>query len=32
MDFLVMGNYLYDKQSQPPWPKDESWKKEFALD
>jgi carbamoyltransferase len=32
MDFLVMGNYLYDKQSQPSWPKDESWKKEFALD
>jgi carbamoyltransferase len=32
MDFLVMGNYLYDKQNQPPWPKDESWKKEFALD
>ncbi len=32
MDFLVMGNYLFDKQSQPPWPKDESWKKEFALE
>jgi len=32
MDFLVMGNYLYDKQDQPSWPKDESWKKEFALD
>jgi len=32
MDFLVMGNYLYDKQNQPSWPKDESWKKEFALD
>ena len=32
MDYLVMGNYLYDKNSQPPWPKSESWKKEFALD
>jgi carbamoyltransferase len=32
MDFLVMGNYLYDKQNQPPWPRDDSWKKEFALD
>ena len=32
MDYLVMGNYLYDKNSQLPWPKSESWKKEFALD
>jgi len=32
MDFLVMGNYLYDKNNQPAWPKNESWKKEFSLD
>jgi carbamoyltransferase len=32
MDYLVMGNYLYNKKNQPPWPKSESWKKEFALD
>jgi carbamoyltransferase len=32
MDYLVIGNYLFDKKNQPPWPKDESWKKEFALD
>jgi len=32
MDYLVIGNYLYDKNNQPLWPKDESWKKEFALD
>ncbi len=32
MDYLVMGNYLFDKGNQPLWLKDESWKKEFALD
>jgi carbamoyltransferase len=32
MDYLVMGNYLFDKKEQPLWPRDESWKKEFALD
>ncbi len=32
MDYLVMGNYFFDKNNQPSWPKDESWKKEFALD
>ena len=32
MDCLVMGNYLFIKSEQPLWPKDESWKKEFALD
>jgi len=32
MDYLVMGNCLFDKKNQPSWPKDESWEKEFALD
>lgn len=32
MDYLVMGNYLFDKNIQPEWPKDETWKEEFPLD
>ena len=32
MDYLVMGNYLFDKDKQPEWPKDETWKEEFPLD
>jgi carbamoyltransferase len=32
MDYLVMGNCLFDKKEQPLWPRDESWEKEFALD
>lgn len=32
MDYLVMGNYFFDKNNQLLWPKDESWKKEFSLD
>ena len=32
MDYLVMGNFLFEKNNQPLWIKDESWKKEFALD
>lgn len=32
MDYLVMQNILLDKAKQPKQKKDESWKKEFALD
>ncbi len=32
MDYLVLGDFLLDKKEQPALPKDESWKKEFALD
>ena len=32
MDYLVMQNILLDKAEQPKQKKDESWKKEFALD
>jgi carbamoyltransferase len=33
MDYLVIGNHLYDKKTQPAWPgKDEDWMKEFELD
>ncbi len=32
MDFLVVGNYLFDKRTQPEWPEKDNWKEEFALD
>jgi len=32
MDYLVMGNYLFDKKQQQPLEKDTDWKKEFELD
>lgn len=32
MDYLVMGNYLFDKLEQPGWDKKENWKEEFKLD
>jgi len=32
MDYLVMGNYLFDKHAQPPWKEVRDWKEEFELD
>jgi carbamoyltransferase len=32
MDYLVLGNYLFDKKEQQPLEKDTDWKKEFELD
>ncbi len=32
MDYLVMGNYIFDKKHQMPIEKDTDWKKEFELD
>jgi len=32
MDYLVIGNYLFDKKEQEPLEKDTDWKKEFELD
>lgn len=32
MDYLVLGNYLFDKKDQKPLLKDSEWKKEFELD
>ncbi len=32
MDYLVMGNYLFDKKEQPNWDKADNWKEEFKLD
>lgn len=32
MDYLVMGNYLFDKKEQTPLENDTKWKKEFEID
>jgi carbamoyltransferase len=32
MDYLVMGNYLFDKHNQQPVEEDVDWKKEYELD
>lgn len=32
MDFLVLGNYVYDKRQQPNWQEKENWQEEFVLD
>jgi carbamoyltransferase len=32
MDYLVMGSYLLDKKSQPPYVETKDWRKEFQLD
>ena len=32
MDFLVVGDYLFDKKDQPPLSETDDWRKEFKLD
>jgi len=32
MDFLVLGSYLLDKKTQPPWSEDGDWRDKIALD
>lgn len=32
MDYLVVGNYLFDKSKQPTWVSSDNWKEEFVLD
>lgn len=32
MDFLVIGNHLFDKKAQPAWLEKDGWKEEFVLD
>jgi carbamoyltransferase len=32
MDYLVMGDFLFDKSLQPKFTDDQDWKKEFKLD
>ncbi len=32
MDYLVVGNFLFDKKKQPEWQEKDNWKEEFVLD
>lgn len=32
MDYLVINDFLFDKQQQPQWKEEKDWKKEFVLD
>jgi carbamoyltransferase len=32
MDYLVIGDFLFDKKEQPVWKSDDRWKDEFKLD
>jgi carbamoyltransferase len=32
MDYLIIGNYLFNKVNQPPWHETINWKKQYVLD
>ena len=32
MDYLVMGNYVFDKREQPAWDINDNWQVDFVLD
>jgi carbamoyltransferase len=32
MDYLVIGNFIFDKKKQPEWLEKDNWKEEFVLD
>jgi carbamoyltransferase len=32
MDYLVLGDFLFDKSSQPPWQEENDWRREYELD
>ncbi len=32
MDYLVMGNFIFEKKRQPEWQEKDNWKEEFTLD
>ena len=32
MDYLVLGDYFFDKKSQPPWQEDQDWRQTYELD
>lgn len=32
MDFLVVGNFVFEKTKQPAWQEKDNWKEEFTLD
>ncbi len=32
MDYLVVGNFIFDKKQQPEWQEKDNWQEEFVLD
>ena len=32
MDYLIVGNYLFDKSEQPAWQEQENWRDKYELD
>jgi carbamoyltransferase len=32
MDWLVIDNYLFDKQKQPQWNDSENWRETYEMD
>jgi carbamoyltransferase len=32
MDYLVIGDFLFEKKAQPEWDKKDNWQEEFKLD
>lgn len=32
MDYLVVGNFIFEKKQQPAWTEKDNWKEEFTLD
>lgn len=32
MDYLVVGNYIFDKKEQPRWQEEKDWRDEYGLD
>jgi carbamoyltransferase len=32
MDYLVLGNFIFDKKDQPPWEEQKDWRAEYGLD
>ncbi|SKB93078.1 carbamoyltransferase family protein [Daejeonella lutea] len=32
MDYLIIGNFIFDKKDQPEWKEKDDWRNEFSLD
>ncbi len=32
MDYLVVGNFLFDKKEQPEWVENKDWRDTYGLD
>src|SRR3972149_11632521 len=32
MDYLVVGNYIFEKKAQPKWHEERDWRDEYGLD